>query len=124
MAFRVLPDADLSQVITDEDMSASIVSTAFNLRDRKNASIQLSWVGTPVGPFAVQVSVNHVQDTEGNVQVAGNWEDLPLSERIDAAGAPDDAYIELDSLSAPYVRVIYAAVSGSGALNAFVSAKP
>lgn len=124
MAFKVLPDADLSQVITDSDMSISIVSEAFNLRDRKNAAIQLYWTGTPVGPFATQVSVNHVQDTEGNIQVIGNWDDLPLSNEIDASGVADSAYIELDGLNAPYIRVIFAVVSGSGILNAFISAKP
>lgn len=123
MAFKVLPDADYSQVITDADMSSNIVSAAFNLRDRRNSCIQMNWTGNPVGPFAVQVSVNHIQDTEGNVQVMGTFEDLPLDNNISANGVADDAYIELDGLSAPYIRVIYAAVSGSGSINAFISAK-
>lgn len=123
MAFKVLPDADLLPVIVDGDMSSNVLSNAFNLKNRKNAAIQLDWTGTPIGVFDVQVSINHTQDKDGNVQVLGTWDSLPLSANVSANGSGDTAYIELDGLSAPYIRVIYAAVSGSGVLNSNISAK-
>lgn len=104
-------------------MSANIISDAFNTKDQVNVSIQLSWSGSPNGVFSVQASIDHQEDLDGNIQEPGSWADLPLSDDISAVGSADTAYIELEGMAAPYLRIIYARVSGSGVLDAFVSGK-
>ncbi len=123
MAFRVLPDANLAQVVTDGDMGGNIVSEPFNLHNCANASIEMVWDGDPTGPFSVQVSNDYQEDLDHNVQNAGSWLELPLTVNISANGTPDTAYIEINDMSAPYLRIIYATVGGAGTLNAYIAAK-
>ncbi len=110
-------------IIASTSMGASITSAAVETRLQDNIGVQLHWTGTPVGTFTVQISMDHLQDANGNIQVPGHWITLPLSPSITASGSPDDAYIDLNQLSAVYIRIIYTRVSGSGTLDAFVNAK-
>lgn len=105
------------------NMSSSITSSVVEIKNQDNIGIQLHWTGTPTGSFAVQISSDHREDINGNVQVAGNWVSLPLSPAITASGSADDAYIDLNQMSAMYLRVVYTAVSGAGTLSALVVAK-
>lgn len=112
------------QIITSGNMaSASITSSVVEIRNQDNVGIQLSWTGVPVGTFAVQISINHAEDAQGNVTVAGDWVSLPLSPTIAAAGSADSAIIDLNQMSAAYVRVVYTKGSGTGTLNAYITAK-
>ncbi len=111
------------KIVTAGDMSSDITSAVVETKLQDNMGIQLSWVGTPTGVFDVQVSLDHMQDTQGNVTQAGHWVSLILSATIAAAGAADDAYIDLNELAAPYVRVVYTATSGPGTLTAYVTGK-
>ena len=103
--------------------SATLTSSVVEIRNQDNVGIQLSWTGTPVGTFAVQISINHAQDASGNVTVAGDWVTLTLSPSIAAAGTPDSAIIDLNQMSASYIRVVYTRTSGTGTLNAYITAK-
>ncbi len=111
------------QVFNSVSMATSSTSHAVEVINQDNIGIQLHWTGTPTGTFSVQVSSDYSQDYLGNIQNAGHWIALPLSPAITAAGSPDDAYIDLNQLSAMYVRVVYTAVSGSGTLTGYVVAK-
>ena len=111
-------------IITAGNMaSASITSSVVEIRNQDNVGIQLSWTGTAVGTFAVQISINHAEDANGNVTVAGDWVALPLSPTIAAAGSADSAIIDLNQMSASYIRVVYTRSSGTGTLNAYITAK-
>lgn len=120
MAYNLL---DSFQFISAGDMSSNITSQAVSIKNQDDIGIQLNWTGTPVGTFAVQVSVDHSEDSRGNVLNAGNWVSLALSANIAASGSADQAYIELTQLSAPWIRVVYTAGSSVGTLNGFVVAK-
>ncbi len=109
--------------ISAASMGANITSAIVEISQQDNVGIQLNWTGTPVGTFDVQISIDHEQDMNGNVTVAGNWVSLPLSPAIAAAGSADSAYIDLNQQSASYVRVVYTRTSGSGTLNGFATAK-
>lgn len=112
------------KIINAGDMSlASITSDITEVKLQDNVGIQLHWTGTPVGTFAFQVSLDHKKDPNGNVLVAGNWVSLPMSPAIAAAGGADDAYVDLNQLSAQYIRVVYTRTSGSGTLDVYVGAK-
>lgn len=120
MAYNLLKPVHL---INAASMAISITSEAQEIQNQDNIGIQLNWTGTPTGPFAIQISADHLQDIEGNIQVAGHWITLPLSPAISASGSPDSAYIDLNQMSARYMRIVYTSVSGAGTLDAFVMAK-
>ncbi len=112
------------QTITAGDMSlASITSQVTNIQFLDNIGVQLNFTGSPVGTFAVQISADHAQDAEGNVTVAGNWIALTLSPAPVASGSSNSIYIDMQQLSAPWIRVVYTKTSGTGTLNAFICAK-
>lgn len=110
-------------VLTAGDMSSSITSKTTSIKNQDNVGIQLHWTGAPTGAFDVQISSNHDEDAQGNIIVAGFWVSLVLNPLILAIGAPDDAYIDLNQMSAQYVRIVYNRASGSGSLGITVVAK-
>jgi len=110
-------------LITATSMGASITSNAVRTLFQDNIGFQLVWTGTPTGSFDVQISMDHEEDSFGTVLTAGTWTSLTLSPTISAAGAADNAYIDLNQLSCPFVRVVYTRSSGTGTLNAYVTAK-
>jgi hypothetical protein len=120
MAYNLLPAV---HVITSGDMSTNITSQVLEIKNQDNIGIQLHWTGSPVGTFDVQISSNHLVDIFGSVQVVGNWVSLPLNPAITATGSADDAYIDLNQMSAQYIKVVYTASSGTGTLDAYIVAK-
>ena len=115
------------QIITDGNMAADITSLVTSIQYLDNIGIQLKWTGTgtPIGDIKIQVSANYQRDDQGNVLVAGDWVDLNLSPAPAAASVAGGAYIDLNQLSAPYIRVFYDRTSGgTGALlQAYITAK-
>lgn len=101
----------------------TLTSPAINLKFLDNVGVQLHFTGTPAGAFQVQVSADHEQSDSGNVSFAGNWVAIVLSPSPVAAGAPDDIYIDLNQLSATWMRVVYVNSSGVGVLNGSTVAK-
>jgi len=96
-----------------------ITSPVQEVRYEDNVGIQLIWTGTPVGSFDIQVSLNY----NANTGVAGDWTSLTLSNPIAPAGSASTGYIDLNQLSAPYFRIVYTNASGTGVLNAWITAK-
>lgn len=117
---RTLPSYKL---VAAGDMSASITSLATNIQQVDNVGIQLNFTGSPTGTFSVQVSADHTEDVNKNVIVAGHWESLTLSPTPTASGTSGDIYIDLNQLSAPWVRIVYTRSSGTGSLDAYVTGK-
>lgn len=111
-----------TQLISNASMATSITSNPQYIQFQDNIGIQLNWTGTPTGTFSVQVSTDHIM--QGLLVInPGNWITLPLNPAITASGSPDVAYVDLNQLSAFYVRVIYTASSGTGTLNCYIAAK-
>ncbi len=111
------------QNITDGDMAGDITSEVTNIQNQDNIAIQANFTGVPVGTFSVQVSIDYAQDFLGNVTNPGNWNDLLLSSTPAATGASGSIYIDINQLSAPWIRLFYDATSGTGTLNSFITAK-
>lgn len=113
------------QNITSGDMASSITSAITNIEGLDNIGIQLNWSGSsPVGTFAVQVSADYAQDFLGNVTNTGNWSAISISPSVAATGAASDtAYIAIQQLAAPWLRVVYTRTSGTGTLQGFFTAK-
>ena len=108
------------QVATNWDISQSQASVATNINRLDNVGYQVNWSGSPSGTFSVQISADYSQDFQGNILNPGNWITL-LSEVVPTATSP--IYFDLTQLSAPWVRLIYTATSGTGLANAYVTAK-
>lgn len=111
------------RAVTAGDMSGNITSEVVEIKNQDNVGIQLHWTGTPTGTFSVEISANHLQDMNGRVMNEGNWVALTLDPAISASGSADDAYIDLNQMSAMYIRVVYTAGSGTGSLDAYIVAK-
>jgi hypothetical protein len=106
------------QIIPTQAVSGNVTSLPTNVFYKDNVGIQLVWTGTLAGTFSAQVSFDYNKDTG-----IGTWTSLPLSPAITASGTPDNAVIELNQTTAPYIRVVFTYSSGSGNLTGILAAK-
>jgi hypothetical protein len=106
------------QIVTAGDMStASILSPGTELRDVPLASIHAIWTGSPVGTLIVQISGDMVADQS----LVTNWSDFSGSS-IAINGASDVMY-NMPNAGYRWARLKYTKTSGTGTLNAILSAK-
>lgn len=110
-------------VITNTSMGASVISPPTIINYATGVGYDISWTGTPVGTFSVEISNTYSVDAMGNQANAGNWTAVTLSAPITAAGTADNAFINLAGLEAYAIRLHYTRTSGTGTLNATVSGK-
>lgn len=116
-------------VVTNGDMSADIESEITIIQMISYISFTLSWTGSPVGNFSVEVSNDYSVDSAGNVKNAGTW--VPLTflvngsavSTVAAGGAAGTGFFDIDGVAAYAIRLVYDATSGSGTLNATVCGK-
>jgi hypothetical protein len=101
--------------------------TEISLKD--NIAYELTWTGTPVGTFAVQVSIDY---NPGNTQSKGGydpgtWQNLPLTDTngnpLVASGSPGQIFMNLTEICFPWIRVQYTNTSGTGVLSGWISGK-
>lgn len=121
--------------ITDANMaSASTTSSVTNIQILDNVGYQFTWTGSPVGDLSIEVSADYAEDNMSppNVTNAGSWTPLVLTYWngtifVTATAIPTSVgspvYLDLAFLSAPWIRAKYTRTSGSGTLNAYVTAK-
>lgn len=104
-------------------MVSNVVSSATNIQYLDNIGIQINYSGSSVGSFSVQVSADYLEDINKNVLNPGHWVNLSLSPAPTASAAASSIYLDLNQLSAPWIRVAYTAVSGSGFMSSFITGK-
>ena len=114
--------------IANGDMSLpTITSAVTNIEFLDNIGVQLEWSGAPVGIFQIQVSIDYNQDSFGNVLNAGTWVPIIFPSPISGSDIPTSSgspiYIDMNQLSAPWIRVVYNGASGTGTLNAWIAGK-
>lgn len=112
-------------VITNGNMSADIFSKPTIIQKLSMLSYQITWAnGTaPVGMMTVQVSNNFSLNADGSVRNAGTWDDLVLSAATPVSGASGDGFIDITASGAYAMRLHYARTSGTGTMQAIVTAK-
>lgn len=111
---------------------STLTTATTDIRFMDDIGYQFDFTGSPTGTFQVQVSANHIEDTQGNVQVAGTW--VPLiftywngatfvtsSTIPTSVGTP--IYLDLSLLSAPWIRAQYTNSASTGTLTATVTGK-
>lgn len=92
--------------------TSTITSTPTDTRYLDNVGVQFNWTGTPNGSFFVDVSLDQV-----------TWNAITLSPAPAATGAAGSAYIDINQISAPYLRLRYVNSSSTGTLDAYITAK-
>ena len=108
-------------LIVAQSMTGTVTSSAYDIRNQDNVSIQLNFSGTPTGVFNIQGSVDYQQLVYP--PNPGNWISLVLSPMPIASGSAGNILLDLNQLSFPYIRVQYVPTSGTGTLDAYVSTK-
>lgn len=110
-------------VINGQSMASSVTSEVTIIQNISGIGYDISWTGTPVGTFDVQVSNSYEQDAAGNLKVTGNWTSIPLDPTPAAAGSAGNGFINLIAMTGFAVRLVYNRTSGSGTLNAEICGK-
>ena len=110
-------------ILKDVSMGANITSAVVGIPYLDNIAVQLNFTGTPTGTFEIQVSLDYDQDNQQNILNAGTWVPMTLSPSPIANGSSDKIVIELNQLGSPWLRIVYNRTSGSGTLNAYITAK-
>lgn len=102
---------DYDQLVVDGDMSSDITSASTNIMNTDRVGYQLSYSGTPTGTFSVQVSNDE-----------SVWVDVTFDSTPTAAGQAGTDFLEVET-AAKFVRLVYTATSGTGSLDAHITAK-
>ena len=112
-------------LVTSQSMAASFNGTPININFMDNIGYQLAWTGAnPTGTITFQVSI----DYNSNFPTQATWTTVQLTPgnnlSISPGGAASNAYVDLNQLSAPWIRVVYTTAGGSvGNLTAKIAAK-
>lgn len=113
------------QNITAGSMGGSLTSAVTSILNLDNIGLEFVWSAgsTPVGTISVEISIDYAQDTQGNITNAGTWVALALSPTPSVSGNSGSIYIDINQISAPWIRAKYTRTSGSGTLNSYICGK-
>ena len=111
-------------VIVNGSMAGNITSAVTIVQKLSMISYDVSWSGTaPVGTLSVQVSNTYSLNPDGSVNNTGNWTTLTLSATANVSGATGNGFLDVDATGAYAMRLVYTRTSGTGTMNATISAK-
>lgn len=111
------------QIFTNQSMTSTVSSAPVNIDQLSLVGFDVAWTGTPTGTFSIEVSNSYSLNPNGSLHSAGLWTALTLSNSVAPAGSASNGFIDIDAISASWIRLTYTATSGTGTLNAFLSAK-
>ena len=101
------------KLIDAGDMSTSLISDVLNTQYMDNIGLQIVWTTSDaVGTWGVELSID-----------GATWTPLTLSSVVTVAGTNDNAYLDLNQLSANLLRVVYTSTSGTGTCDVWTTAK-
>lgn len=101
-------------------MASNITSGSVDVRGWDNIDLELIASGSGIGNFFVDCSLNQLKPPSIIDQV---WVTIPLSPAPVSAGVSTNIMIELNQMGCMYIRLRYAATSGTGTLTAYVGQK-
>jgi len=108
-------------LITDGDMSGDITSLETSVKNLDVGTIRLTWDigGTPVG----EIKVQGLQEREGKPVVDSDWFDVSFGSTLTIDNTETEHQLIFTQLPFDKIRLKYTSTSGTGTLNAKVSAK-
>ena len=111
-----------TQIITAGNLAGNLNSTIVSTENLVYMTIQFNIGAGATGTFAIQGSIDHTQDPQGNVINAGNFVAIPgTSTFTQPTGSASHQLVTLPPISVPYVRVTYTFGSGTGTANVYFS---
>jgi len=112
-------------LLVNASLGDDLESRAVHIMYSDNVGIQISWTGTPTGDFGVELSNDATLDSLGTVS-GGTWTPMVLTfpNSPSASGSDGNGFISLNQVPAAFIRLTYSSESGSGACNAYLTAKP
>ena len=111
------------QSIVNGNLSATLTSPVTNIKYLDNVLIELICTGSPNGTFFVEFSADYNQDLNQNALNSGTWVPLDFGTNPPTITTATDIMLDLNQMPAPFVRVRWVPVSGSGTVNMWISAK-
>jgi len=106
------------KMLNEADMSAPTTSNLTEVSNLDKASIHIVWSGTaPIGTLKVE-STN--DDASNPLAV---WREVLFSTAIEVTGDNGDHDLVFNELPFNAIRLVYTPTSGTGVLNATLSAK-
>ena len=116
-----------SPLINNASMSSNIIGPATIIQLLPGISYDISWTGSPVGTFSVQVSNTYQEGASGSVLNAGNWTTLPSSAFVGTypvpSGSAGNGFLDVVGTEAYAIRFVYNYTSGTGNLTVIPCAK-
>lgn len=110
----------VTHLVTGASMAATVTSPVIPISTMYGYGMQAVYTtsGTLGGIFQLYGSIDHKQDLQGNVLVAGNFAPVPNSaELITGAG---NFIWDVTISNIPYVRLVYTPAGGdTGVLNVY-----
>lgn len=107
-------DFDSTALTADRESDAIWIGHALNY------ACQVTWTGTPVGAFKLQVSLDKGDDFAPTEAQRGqgivNWTDLPSSSQ--ATSGVSSVVWNVEDAGYRWVRIVYTHTSGSGTVSA------
>lgn len=102
------------QIITSGSMTgtSTLTSSEIDIQYLSRASIQLVWTGTPTGTFAIQGTVD-----------GSTWSPITTNPASIAASGSAGNHLVEGEIHSKKMRVQYTNSSGTGTLNAWITAK-
>ncbi len=127
MSSRPLLAPNNIPLIDAASMGADITGPVTIIQMLPGISYDISWSGSPVGTFQVQVSNSYSKDAAGNVKNAGNWTTLPTASFSGtypaATGSAGNGFLDVVGTEAYAIRLKYTRTSGTGNLTVYPTAK-
>lgn len=112
------------EILADADLSGSITSESFNVKNMDKATIRLAWTSADaIGAFKFQAR----QELSSSPEVDSQWFDLEglTSLPVDMTAPSPDSEHQIIFESMPFVelRVQYSPTSGTGTVNGKITLK-
>ena len=128
MSTRPLLDPNINvPFVNAVSMATSITSPVTFLKGLSSFGYDLTWTGTPVGTFSVQVSNTYSQSPTGAVINAGSWTTLPSAAFEGTypipSGSASNGYLDIVGTSAAFARLVYTASSSTGSLTVVIAGR-
>ena len=108
-------------MITNGDMSGSITSEETDVKNLDVASIRVTWdiAGTPDGTLAIEA----LQEKDNTPISPSDWFTVNLDATIVIDTSETEHQILFEQLPFDKIRLVYTPSSGSGTMNAKITAK-
>lgn len=109
------------QLLTDQDMTSDFTSAETSVKNLDQASVRVSWTtgSSPVGELRFQA----LQEKDGVPVSDADWFDIDFDATINIDSTETEHQILFEVLPFDKIRMRYIATSGTGVMNAKITAK-